>query len=239
MKYFVEVNKKPKKIKQSLHYAENFNITAVKDSLNKRQKWQSIHMLHAYPKISWPQPTDSLPTSLSFGINSPSHEFSSHFTSHAPLVFFRPHSLSHVSEAREQNRIEEGNKTEEQDRGSSTFMSLSSIFLLVSTWMFVSSLNKCDFMFYIMTSFWNSWSNERSSPHLLHPTFTISCLLQTDNHKVNNQEQSRGFKVDILKSTLMLEIVSISIVIMLIIYLLNSWRKICLNGRCRITSACW
>ena len=38
MKYFVEVNKKPKKIKQSLHYVENFNITAVKDSLNKRQK---------------------------------------------------------------------------------------------------------------------------------------------------------------------------------------------------------
>jgi hypothetical protein len=44
IKYFVEVNKnevnkKPKnKIKQSLHHAEIFNITAVKDPLIKRQK---------------------------------------------------------------------------------------------------------------------------------------------------------------------------------------------------------
>ena len=84
-------------------------------------------MLHAYHKISWPQPTDSLPTSLSLGdkFSFPWIFITLHFscsTCAFPCALFRPHSLSHLSEAREQDRasrIEEGIKTEEQNCGCS------------------------------------------------------------------------------------------------------------------------
>ena len=90
-------------------------------------------MLHAYPKISWPQPTDSLPTNLSLGDKYSFPWVLKHFISHSLLVLFRPRflictfpsalSLSRMSlkqgrKTEQGSKIEEGSKTE-QDCGCS------------------------------------------------------------------------------------------------------------------------
>jgi hypothetical protein len=92
-----------------------------RSSYQKTKIIKHIHMLHAYPKISWPQPADSLPSPFLLGISSPSHESSSHFTSHAPLVLFHPrfsvHTLFSMSLKQGSKskgaRQEEGSKTEQ------------------------------------------------------------------------------------------------------------------------------
>ena len=96
IKYFVEVNKneankKPKKNTTKSTSCRNLQYHSCKISSYQNTKLiKHIHMLHAYPKTSWPLPTNFLPTSLSLGYKFSFPWVLRHLT-HAPLVLLCPH----------------------------------------------------------------------------------------------------------------------------------------------------